>query len=161
MSLYFYATDFGNFGIAEQNGGITHLFFEEDPLPQNMPIHETPRIREAAAQLRSYLAGELTSFSLPLKPTGTPFFQKAWAHLCAIPYGKTVTYKEMAAKMGSPKAARAIGLANNRNPIPIIIPCHRIIGSNGSLTGYRGGIELKQKLIELEQRRLSTSLIRK
>ncbi|MDW7672545.1 MAG: methylated-DNA--[protein]-cysteine S-methyltransferase, partial [Bacillota bacterium] len=98
------------------------------------------------------LAGELIHFELPLNPKGTPFFQKAWEHLCAIPFGETATYKEIAARVGSPRAARAIGLANNRNPIPIFIPCHRVIGSNGALTGYRGGIDLKRHLIEMERK---------
>ncbi|SMP60543.1 methylated-DNA--[protein]-cysteine S-methyltransferase [Anoxynatronum buryatiense] len=151
MSLYYYETEAGNFGIAEKNGSITHLFFEEDPLPQNMEIHETALLREAAKQLRQYLAKERTRFTLPMKPVGTEFFQKAWAHLCTIPYGETLTYKALAIRLGSPRAARAVGLANRHNPIPILIPCHRVIGSNGSLTGYRGGLALKQRLLELER----------
>ena len=152
LSVYFYETTAGNFGIAEKDGSITHLFFEEDPLPQVIPVHETPLLREASRQLRHYLAGELTHFELPLNPKGTPFFQKAWENLRAIPFGETATYKEIAARVGSPRAARAIGLANNRNPIPIFIPCHRVIGSNGALTGYRGGIDLKRHLIEMERK---------
>jgi methylated-DNA-[protein]-cysteine S-methyltransferase len=151
MSAYFYETEYGNFGIAEHEGTITHLFFEEDRLPNELEIHETPLIREAAAQLRRYLSGDATPFSLPLAPSGTPFFRKAWDYLSHIPYGTTVSYKEAAARIGSPGGARAIGQANHRNPIPIFIPCHRVIGATGLLTGYRGGMMLKKQLIEMEQ----------
>ena len=152
MSLYYYETEAGNFGIAEKNGSITRLFFEEDPLPQNMEIHETALLREAAAQLRQYLAGERCHFDLPLKTEGTTFLQHAWARVKTIPYGETLTYKALAVELGSPRGARAVGMANRCNPIPIFIPCHRVIGSNGSLTGYRGGLSLKQQLLELERK---------
>lgn len=101
-------------------------------------------------QLRAYLGGELTEFSLPLAPRGTPFQQRVWSLLQTIPYGSTSTYGKLAAQLGDPKAVRAVGLANGRNPIPIIIPCHRVIGSDGSLTGYGGGLDLKQRLLALE-----------
>ena len=107
-------------------------------------------LKEAARQLEGYFSGDLRDFSLPLHPEGTAFMKQVWTILCGIPYGKTSTYGEIAAKTGSFGAARAVGLANNRNPIPIIIPCHRVIGADGSLTGYRGGLELKKKLLELE-----------
>ena len=150
MATYFYELDIGKIGITESNGTITNVYFAGDVLPSDLQIKETPILKEAAGQLQSYLAGGLKEFSLPLAPAGTPFMKKIWAGLCEIPYGKTATYKEIAAKTGSPKAARAVGLANNRNPIPIFIPCHRVIGADGSLTGYRGGIELKKALLDLE-----------
>ena len=88
---------------------------------------------------------------MPLEPNGTEFMKQVWTALCGIPYGKTATYGEIAERVGRPKAARAVGLANNRNPIPIIIPCHRVIGANGSLTGYAGGLDMKKRLLDLEK----------
>jgi len=151
VSIYFYESDMGKIGIAENDGKITNLYFLNDELPQELLICETPILKEAAQQLKSYLAGELTEFSLPLAPAGTAFMKQAWASLCKIPYGKTATYKEIAVEIGSPNAARAVGLANNRNPIPVFIPCHRVIGADGSLTGYRGGLELKKRLLDMEK----------
>lgn len=151
MSIYFYEYDIGKIGIAENFGKITNLYFANEVVPQNVQISETPIIKEAHQQLRSYLAGELKDFSLPLAPAGTVFMKQVWAALCEIPYGKTASYKEIAVKVGSPKAARAVGLANNRNPIAIFIPCHRVIGSDGSLTGYAGGLDLKKRLLDLER----------
>ena len=151
MTAYFYEFEIGKIGIAEKDGKITNLYFENDELPKDLLICETSVLKEAARQLKSYLAGELKEFSLPLAPAGTDFMKKVWTNLCEIPYGKTATYKEIAEKIGSPKAARAVGLANNRNSIPIFIPCHRVIGADGSLTGYRGGLELKKRLLNLEK----------
>ncbi len=105
-------------------------------------------------QLRVYFAGELKEFDLPLAPDGTPFQQKVWRELCKIPYGETISYGELARRIDNPNASRAVGLANGSNPIPIIIPCHRVIGSNGKLTGYGGGLPIKEKLIALERRQL-------
>ncbi|GBF34352.1 methylated-DNA--protein-cysteine methyltransferase [Desulfocucumis palustris] len=153
MQICFYECDIGRIGIAENAGRITNLYFTNDKLPREIQICETPILKEAARQLTSYLAGELKEFSLPLAPAGTAFMKKAWTSLCEIPYGKTATYKEIAVRIGAPDAARAVGLANNRNPIPIFIPCHRVIGSDGSLTGYRGGLELKKRLLDLENGR--------
>ncbi|SNT04150.1 methylated-DNA-[protein]-cysteine S-methyltransferase [Anaerovirgula multivorans] len=150
MNIYFYESDIGKIGIAEKDGRITNLYFENDKLPQDIQICETPILKEAAQQLKSYLVGKLKKFSVPITPTGTVFMEQVWTSLCEIPYGETVSYKDIAAKIGNPNAARAIGLANNRNPIPIFIPCHRVIGTNGSLIGYRGGIELKKRLLEME-----------
>lgn len=151
MTAYFYEFDAGKIGIAESGGQITNVYFSNDVLPEGMKICETPVLKEAARQLEDYFSGKLTAFSLPLAPEGTAFMKKVWANLCGIPYGKTATYGEIALKAGSPRAARAVGLANNRNPIPIFIPCHRVIGADGSLTGYRGGLELKKRLLDLEK----------
>ena len=109
----------------------------------------SPLLDAAEAQLREYFAGARRTFDLPLAPHGTAFQQRVWAALRAIPYGETCTYGELAA-IGSPNASRAVGMANHRNPIPIIIPCHRVIGANGTLTGYAGGLEIKRKLLALE-----------
>jgi methylated-DNA-[protein]-cysteine S-methyltransferase len=106
----------------------------------------------AAAQLTAYFAGELTSFDLPLQPAGTEFQRRVWRALCDIPYGQTVSYGGLAVALGAPSASRAVGLANGRNPISIVVPCHRVIGSDGSLTGYGGGIDRKRFLLDLERR---------
>jgi methylated-DNA-[protein]-cysteine S-methyltransferase len=113
-----------------------------------------PVLEETARQLHAYFAGDLEIFDLPIAPEGTPFQQNVWRHLCAIPYGETISYGELACRMGRPKASRAVGLANGSNPIPIVIPCHRVIGSNGKLTGYGGGLAIKEKLLALERRQL-------
>ena len=118
--------------------------WEESPAP----FHEVTR------QLRAYFAGKLERFDLPLAPEGTSFQQKVWRELCKIPYGETISYGELARRIGNPNASRAVGLANGSNPIPIIIPCHRVIGSNGKLTGYGGGLPIKEKLLALEKRQL-------
>jgi len=152
MNIYFYNTVIGKIGIAEIGGSITNVYFENDILPQNIAEVETPLLVEASQQLDRYLMGKLKQFTLPLSPVGTPFMQQVWSQLCDIPYGQTATYKEIAVKTGNGKASRAIGLANNRNPIPVFIPCHRVIGSNGTLTGYRGGLEVKKILLNIERK---------
>lgn len=108
---------------------------------------------EAVEQLGAYFAGERTDFELELDMVGTDFQRRVWAALLTIPYGQTRSYGEIAAQIGAPSASRAVGLANGRNPISIIVPCHRVIGSNGSLTGYGGGIDRKRALLDLEKRR--------
>jgi methylated-DNA-[protein]-cysteine S-methyltransferase len=109
---------------------------------------------ETIRQLRAYFAGELERFDLPLAPEGTTFQLSVWNRLCEIPYGETISYGELARRLGNPNASRAVGLANGSNPIPIVIPCHRVIGSNGKLTGYGGGLPIKEKLLALERRQL-------
>jgi methylated-DNA-[protein]-cysteine S-methyltransferase len=106
-------------------------------------------------QLRQYFAGERKTFSLTLIPEGTEFQRAVWSELRKIPYGETISYKELADRIGKPKAVRAVGAANGANPIPIIIPCHRVIGNDGSLTGFGGGLPLKKRLLELESRQLA------
>ena len=112
-------------------------------------------LSETIHQLRAYFDGQLETFDLPLAPEGTPFQQKVWGELLKIPYGNTTSYGELAKRIGNPKASRAVGLANGSNPIPIVIPCHRVIGSNGKLTGYGGGLTIKEKLLALERRQLT------
>jgi methylated-DNA-[protein]-cysteine S-methyltransferase len=111
-----------------------------------------PAVRE---QLAAYFAGERTSFDVPLDLRGTAFQQRVWAELLAIPYGGTRTYGELAAALGAPAASRAVGLANGRNPVSIVVPCHRVVGASGSLTGYAGGVERKRALLDLETRTLA------
>jgi len=146
-------------GIAENNGegktagkaAICYIFLNAVNTPNGYTKQETPLIKKAARQFSEYFDGKRKSFDLPLSLQGTDFQKKVWKALKNIPYGKTISYGEIAAKIGNPKACRAVGLANNRNPISIIIPCHRVIGHNGSLTGYGGGLELKQQLLDLEK----------
>lgn len=109
-----------------------------------------PVLKETATQLEEYFAGERTDFDLTMELDGTPFQQEVWAELARIPYGETISYGELARRVGSPKASRAVGLANGRNPVSIIVPCHRVIGSNGQLTGYGGGLERKTWLLDHE-----------
>ncbi|WP_019874928.1 methylated-DNA--[protein]-cysteine S-methyltransferase [Sporichthya polymorpha] len=110
-------------------------------------------LKEADLQLGEYFAGERTVFDLPLAAEGTPFQRRVWDALCEIPYGETISYGELARRIGQPTASRAVGLANGRNPISVVVPCHRVIGSSGKLVGYGGGLSRKQTLLELEQGR--------
>ncbi len=113
---------------------------------------EPPILSESIRQLQQYFSGERREFDLPLEPRGTPFQKKVWQALQTVPFGKTASYKTIAEQIQNPKAVRAVGMANSRNPIPIIIPCHRIIGSNGKLTGYAGGLWRKKYLLNLEKK---------
>jgi methylated-DNA-[protein]-cysteine S-methyltransferase len=108
-------------------------------------------VSEAIDQLRAYFAGELQEFDLPLAPVGTPFQKEVWQALLEIPYGQTISYGELADRLGKPNAARAVGAANGQNPVAIVIPCHRVIGSDGSLTGYASGVDIKAALLGLER----------
>ena len=163
MSVYFYEGLVGRYGLEETNGALTHVWLEGKdkagsgskaaawmPDVLNGEVLETPLLREAKAQLDAYFDGRLKVFSLPLAPAGTEFQRKIWGLLQDIPYGTTRTYGEIAALAGDPKACRAVGMANNRNPLSILIPCHRVIGANGSLVGYGGGLEIKLWLLQLE-----------
>ena len=117
-------------------------------------VRDDGAFTETARQLREYFAGERTAFDLELAPQGTPFQLLVWERLREIPYGETLSYGELAREIGRPNGSRAVGLANGRNPIPIVIPCHRVIGADGTLTGYAGGIERKRLLLDLEQEAL-------
>ena len=139
----------GTLRLAEENGAITELLFEE--WDGKSPKAETELLRRAEQQLREYFAGARREFTLPLSPDGTEFQRRVWAALLTVPYGETRSYGEIAAQIGSPKASRAVGAANHRNPISIFIPCHRVVGADGSLTGYGGGLEVKSALLALEQ----------
>ncbi len=115
------------------------------------PEESTPVLDAAVDQMEAYFAGDLKEFDLPLAATGTDFQQRVWAELCRIPYGETVSYMHVAEAIGDRKAVRAVGLANGRNPIAIVVPCHRVIGANGKLTGYAGGLWRKERLLSLER----------
>ena len=119
-------------------------------VPESRDFKETALLKEVKAQLDAYFAGKLKDFSLPIAPAGTDFQLKVWEVLQTIPYGETITYGQLAERVGNAKASRAVGMANSRNPLPIIIPCHRVIGANRKLTGYTGGLDIKIKLLNLE-----------
>lgn len=110
----------------------------------------SPVLEQAERELNEYFAGKRKAFSVPVSPKGTPFQRRIWDALRGIPYGETVSYGEVARRIGSPRACRAAGMANHKNPIPIVIPCHRVIGADGGMTGYGGGLEIKRRLLELE-----------
>ncbi|MDD3654347.1 MAG: methylated-DNA--[protein]-cysteine S-methyltransferase [Desulfotomaculaceae bacterium] len=150
-SIFSYQTVLGEIRIAENGAAITNLYFQGDTIPTEVVVQETELLREAAQQLREYLTGKRTNFSLPLAPEGTRFMLHVWEALCSIPYGDTRSYGDVANSIGKKKASRAVGMANNKNPIPIFIPCHRVVGKNGKLVGYRGGLQMKERLLELEK----------
>ncbi len=148
---YCYNTPIGKIIIGEKDNKITHLLFEGNSIPLGYIIKETPTLAKAHSQLQEYFKGQRKEFKLDLNPSGTEFMKKVWTSLLKIPYGETRSYKDIAISIGHDKAYRAVGLANNRNPIAIIIPCHRVIGANGSLIGYGGGLHIKTFLLELER----------
>jgi len=120
--------------------------------PENDWIHDEALFLNAIDQLGAYFKGELTRFDLELNLQGTIFQKKVWQELVKIPYGETISYGQLAQKIGNPKASRAVGMANGKNPVSIIVPCHRVIGKNGSLTGFGGGLEVKKSLLDLEKK---------
>lgn len=140
MNLHAHAPDGGSLGV---RAGL-----EDDPV-----------LAQAARQLEEYFAGERTEFDLPIELEGTGFQRTVWADLLKIPYGETISYGELARRIGQPTASRAVGLANGRNPVSIVVPCHRVVGANGSLTGYGGGLPRKQFLLALEQRTTGQTLV--
>lgn len=150
-TVFFYQTAIGEIGIMENGTAITKLYFYGENTPQHVTIKETALLKEAGWQLKDYLAGKRKSFDLPLAPDGTEFQQKVWRALQQIPYGQTQSYGEIAKRIGQPGAFRAVGLANSKNPILIFIPCHRVIGANGKLVGYAGGLDSKDYLLDLEK----------
>ena len=148
MNFFTYQTPVGELSIVCEGDYIVKVILSETF--HNVERKETPLIQKAYQQLLEYFEGKRKHFDLPLKPKGTPFQQTVWDALCQIPYGKTKSYKDIAEMIGNPKACRAVGMANNRNPIIIMIPCHRVIGASGALVGYAHGVEIKKQLLVLE-----------
>ncbi len=151
-----YDSPLGTMLLAADERGLRLISFalgKRPERPQSDWREDSAPFVEAIRQLRAYFQGELKTFDLPLSLEGTEFQLKVWENLCAIPYGETISYGQLACRVGNPKAARAVGLANGSNPIPIIVPCHRVIGSNGSLVGYGGGLSNKKALLFLERQR--------
>lgn len=150
-NYFFYDTPIGRVAIAEEGGSLAELHFERQAgRLGGVSVRETPAHKEAYRQLLEYFDGARKKFELPLSPKGTAFQMKVWQALTEIPYGETRTYGQIAALTGNPKASRAVGLANNRNPLPVFIPCHRVIGSDGRLVGFGGGLDVKAYLLKLE-----------
>lgn len=151
--IWFYQTRVGEIGIGEEMGVIVRVTFgrEMGGLPADFEMVETPLLKLTAVEIAEYLDGKRKTFDVPLGLKGTEFQKKVWKALLDIPYGKTASYGEIAAKVGIPKGARAIGRANHENPIAILVPCHRVVGADGKLTGYAGGLEIKKALLDLEQ----------
>ena len=143
--------------LVADDAGLRKIYFEngrDRASPDSSWAEDRKYFKAIISQLRSYFTGKLKDFDLPLAPEGTRFQLDVWQRLCEIPYGATMSYGELARRVGNPNASRAVGLANGSNPIPIVIPCHRVIGSNGKLTGYGGGLPIKEKLLALERGQL-------
>lgn len=144
----------GKIEIVEENEKIIELNIYNEK-KNNIIEKDTKLLLETQKQLKEYFEGKRTKFEIPLNPKGTEFMKKVWKELLNIPYGEVRTYKEIAEKIGNSKASRAVGMANNKNPIPIIIPCHRVIGSNNKLVGYALGLDMKKYLLDLERKVVS------
>lgn len=145
-----YHAPVGELVITYQDGAVIALkLADATALPEDAPNALTEAV---CRQLDEYFAGTRTTFDFPLRLQGTPFQEKVWAALRDIPYGETRSYQQIAQAIGQPKACRAVGMANHRNPIYIVVPCHRVVGANGALTGYGGGLDMKKALLELEAR---------
>ncbi|SDD01697.1 methylated-DNA--[protein]-cysteine S-methyltransferase [Glycomyces harbinensis] len=142
----------GLLAVSAVDEGLTYVHMGVEEVKDAWgPEEATPVLEAAVDQLEAYFAGDLKEFDVPLAAAGTPFQQRVWAELVKIPYGQTCSYLDVANRLGDPKAVRAVGLANGRNPIAIIVPCHRVIGANGKLTGYAGGLWRKERLLSLER----------
>ena len=144
---YTYETVLGDVTLVEEDGALLAISLKSI---QEGTEQETPIIQEAHRQITEYLKGERTVFDLPIRLRGTDFQQQVWTALLDIPYGETRSYKQIAEAIGNPKGMRAVGMANNRNPLLIVVPCHRVIGANGSMVGYGEGVEMKEFLLRLE-----------
>ncbi|MBV2209918.1 MAG: methylated-DNA--[protein]-cysteine S-methyltransferase [Thermomonas sp.] len=143
----------GPLTIAADDAGLRFIEFQQNRHPANRStwqIGDSPILKMATTQLGEYFAGKRTAFDLPLAPQGTDFQRKVWHTLAQIPYGETRSYAQLAQLVGSTKAMRAVGAANGRNPLPIVLPCHRVIGANGALVGFGGGLPTKEFLLRLE-----------
>jgi methylated-DNA-[protein]-cysteine S-methyltransferase len=143
----------GTLTLTASDGFLTDMYMNGQrhaPEPSPDRRRDDAWFTDITGQLHAYFAGRLTQFEVPIKLDGTDFQRRVWSHLRAIPYGETISYGELARRVGNPNASRAVGLANGRNPIAVIVPCHRVIGSNGQLTGYGGGLDRKTWLLDHE-----------
>jgi len=149
-----FGTPIGKLVVAADEGGLRHILFERNrhPVPggRSAWLRSPPRVARARKQLEEYFEGGRRDFDLDLAPMGTPFQLLVWKTLAEIPYGETWSYGQLAKLIGEPESARAVGAANGRNPLPIVLPCHRVIGASGALTGFGGGLDVKEKLLRLE-----------
>lgn len=158
MNYAYLETPIGTLLIAGDDEAVRRIDFPRDGKAREPGEGWSPSVKgpigAAVQQLKEYFAGRRAEFDLPLAPEGTEFQRTVWRSLRDIPYGQTISYGELAKRVGNPKASRAVGAANGQNPIPIVIPCHRVIGANGKLTGFGGGLPTKEALLELEARQL-------
>jgi methylated-DNA-[protein]-cysteine S-methyltransferase len=155
------STPVGRLRLAGDEKGLRSISFQnrfDSAAPADSTLLREEPFRETIVQLEAYFAGELRRFDLPLSPEGTPFQREVWSALTTIPYGETGSYGGLARRLGRPAASRAVGAANGQNPIPIVIPCHRVIGADGSLTGFGGGLAIKRRLLDLESGASGASL---
>ena len=150
INYFCYDTEIGRIKISEKDEKIIGFVFS-DYKKEDEIEKETELIKKAYTQLEEYLSGKRTEFNIEIEMIGTEFQKKVWKELLNIPYGETRSYKDIAIAIGNGKACRAVGNANNKNPIAIIVPCHRVVGSNGSMTGYAGGLDIKEKLLKIEK----------
>lgn len=148
-NAFSFETEIGTLSLCQENNVITKLYFNNNA-PLDFTNHKTALLEEAAYQIQAYLAGTLKVFSFPYQAKGTAFQKKVWSSLLTIPYGETRSYKDIATLINRPTAYRAVGAANNKNQLPLIIPCHRVIGSDQTLVGYAGGLKIKEFLLRLE-----------
>jgi methylated-DNA-[protein]-cysteine S-methyltransferase len=155
MNYAFVETPIGKLLIAGDAEAVHQIRFAPARPERDWVESPTGPIQEAARQLREYFAGKRTDFDLPLEAQGTVFQKAVWRLLCDIPYGETISYGELARRVGNPKASRAVGAANGQNPLPIVVPCHRVIGASGKMTGFGGGIPVKEALLALESKQRS------
>lgn len=151
MYKYYYKTPIGRICIEEKDNCIINIGISRGE--KDIEEKETKLIKKTYEQLMEYFKGQRRTFNIPIKLNGTEFQTKVWKELLKIPYGETCTYKDIAIRLGNPKACRAVGGANNKNPIMIIVPCHRVVGKNGNLVGYACGLDVKSKLLEIEKNR--------
>lgn len=160
MMYYSYlSSPLGPILIAGDEDGLRLINFQRNaslPAAASAWTEDRQPLRDAIDQLEAYFAGTLRDFTLKLAPVGTPFQQSVWQALQDIPYGETTSYGALARQLGKPQASRAVGAANGRNPLAIVIPCHRVIGSTGKLTGYAGGLDIKEALLDFERRHVTT-----
>ena len=150
-NIFFYDTKIGKLAIIDNGTEITNIETAEDEYDGDYNICETKLIKNASEQLYEYFEGKRREFNLPLKLSGTDFQNKVWKALCEIPYGETRSYKQIAERVENPGGSRAVGGANNKNPIMIVVPCHRVVGSNGNLVGYASGLHIKEVLLSIER----------
>lgn len=152
-TYFIYNTPMGRVTLASNGQALTHMAF--GPAEFCGKKVATSLTNAASTQMLEYLAGKRRAFDIPLQPEGTPFQLQVWDALLQIPYGQTRSYEQIAYALGNPRAMRAVGMANNKNPLPIFIPCHRVIGKNGNLVGYAGGVHIKKFLLDLEAQGLA------
>ncbi len=146
-----FSTPLGALRLVSDGEALVAVTFGDQVPEGAVPGHDAV-LAEARRQLAAYFEGEPVAFSVPVRPAGTPFQRRVWAALCEIPHGATLSYGALAARLGDPRAAQAVGAANGQNPVAVVVPCHRVVGADGSLTGYAGGLERKRALLDLESR---------